>query len=335
MASSLVSSKEAQALGNGGQGSVCQVVHQTAPSDRSRWDPRWERCRQSWQKVCPSPEFVHVLWDDDGLRSLVEEAFPEYLEVYDRYEQHIQRVDFARAAMLYLHGGLYVDMDVEALGNPFPHLPSGKVSVVGSPYTQNERHQNSMMASPAGHPFWRAMADEAVRRRSTPGVYKTTWQLTGPQMLDAVVDARPQDVHVLPTGKFNPAMQSPHFTAPHVITRHFCTSVWTHTMDINGMLLYQAVQAGDYEQVEQAASAGADLECRDYAGLAPAHHAALRGDARMVRLLAVLRADLGSRDKNATTPLHYAVQVSKIEVVQALLEHRVDTQGRLLEGSAA
>ncbi|CAE8644264.1 unnamed protein product, partial [Polarella glacialis] len=196
MASSLVSSKEAQALGNGGQGSVCQVVHQTAPSDRSRWDPRWERCRQSWQKVCPSPEFVHVLWDDDGLRSLVEEAFPEYLEVYDRYEQHIQRVDFARAAMLYLHGGLYVDMDVEA------------------------------------------------------------------------------------------------------------------------------VQAGDYEQVEQAASAGADLECRDYAGLAPAHHAALRGDARMVRLLAVLRADLGSRDKNATTPLHYAVQVSKIEATSLLAKLR-------------
>ena len=30
-----------------------------------------------------------------------------------------------------------------------------------------------------------ALADEAVRRRRQPGIYRTTWQLTGPQLLDA------------------------------------------------------------------------------------------------------------------------------------------------------
>ena len=31
-----------------GQGRVPYVVHQTAPSDRSRWDPRWFVCQKTW-----------------------------------------------------------------------------------------------------------------------------------------------------------------------------------------------------------------------------------------------------------------------------------------------
>ena len=39
-------------------------------------------------------------------------------------------------------------MDVEALKSPFGHFPKGKVSIVASPYVRNEKHQNSLMASP-------------------------------------------------------------------------------------------------------------------------------------------------------------------------------------------
>jgi len=311
------------------------IVHQTAPADRRRWDPRWEPCQETWQAVCPAPEYRHILWDDPGLRSLVAEAFPEFLDTYDGYEQHIQRVDFARAAMLHIHGGLYVDMDVEVRRSPFPYLRPGMVSIVGSPYPKNERHQNSMMASPPGHPFWRSLAQEAVRRHNLPGQYRTTWQLTGPQLLDAVVDLCPQDVHVLPASEFNPAAQSPLFNSPDVLTRHFCTSVWTHSMDIHGMRLYQAVRVGDQAGVAAAVRAGADLESRDYAGLAPMHHAALRGDPSMVGLLASLKADINAEDKNDTMPLHYAVQVSCAPAVQRLLECRASTSGRLREGPAA
>ncbi|CAJ1330412.1 unnamed protein product [Effrenium voratum] len=303
---------------------IPSIVHQTAPADRTRWDPRWEKCQLSWRRACPAPEFRYMLWDDDGLRQLVEEAFPQFLTIYDSYKEHIQRVDFARAAMLYIHGGLYVDMDVEALACPFGHFPAGKVSVVASPYVQNEKHQNSMMASPPGHPFWVAMAEEAVRRRSLP-MYRTTWQLTGPQLLDSVIEANPQ-VNILPAAMFNPSMQSPEFFASGIVARHFCTSVWTHQMDKLGMSLYQAARAGDLESVQSAVAAGADLGSRDYAGLTPLHHASIRGDAAMVELLASLHADVSAKDKNATTPLHYAAQLSKLEVGED--EQASETQPR-------
>jgi len=268
-------------------------------------------------------------------RSMVAEAFPQHLNTYDGYENHIQRVDFARAAMMFLHGGLYADMDVQALASPFPHLPPGKVSVVASPYTRNERHQNSMMASPPRHPFWCALADEAVRRRASPDMYTTTWQLTGPQLLDAVVDTMPEAVHALPVAEFNPPTTSPLFHAPCVITRHLCTSVWTHTMDIESMRLYQAAQKGDTQQAMAAVKDGADLSCSDYAGLTPLHHAALKGNADMVSLLITHRAYIDSCDTNNTTAMHYGVQIGSVPVVRTLLECRASTNIKLREGTCA
>merc|ERR1711957_1084301 len=104
------------------------------PSERRRWDPRWERSLQTWMAVCPESDFEHIIWDDVGLRELVVEAFPHHVAAYDAYPEQIQRVDFARSAMLMLHGGLYADMDVEVFRSPFPFFPVDKVSVVASPY---------------------------------------------------------------------------------------------------------------------------------------------------------------------------------------------------------
>mmetsp|Transcript_95006 Transcript_95006/g.245440 ORF Transcript_95006/g.245440 Transcript_95006/m.245440 type:complete len:409 (+) Transcript_95006:43-1269(+) len=313
-------------------GPVPRTIHQTAPADHSRWDPRWEPCRQSLRAACPSPEHEYFLWDDPQLRELVVAAFPEHVAAYDAYKEHIQRVDFARAAMLYIYGGLYADMDVEVRRSPFQYLPPGKVSIVESPYTKNERHQNSMMASPPRHPFWRAMVEEAVRRQQQPNLYRTTWQLTGPQLLDAVVLSRPEDVHVLPHAEFNPSVQSLLFNSPDVIARHFCTSVWTHSMDTNGMRLHQAAQRGRCDDARAAVQGGADLACCDYAGLTPLHHAALKGDTDMIAVIASMRAEVSSCDKNGTTPLHYAVQVSHAAAVQTLLRCRASTSSKLRDG---
>eukprot|EP00414_Alexandrium_minutum_P005241 CAMPEP_0113831436 /NCGR_PEP_ID=MMETSP0328-20130328/6856_1 /TAXON_ID=39455 /ORGANISM="Alexandrium minutum" /LENGTH=100 /DNA_ID=CAMNT_0000799605 /DNA_START=33 /DNA_END=332 /DNA_ORIENTATION=- /assembly_acc=CAM_ASM_000350 len=100
-------------------------------------------------------------------------------------------------------------------------------------------------------------------------------------------------------------------------------------MDSIGMALYQSVRMGSQAKALEAIEAGADLESRDYAGLVPMHHAALRGEPGMITLLANFKADVGVKDKNDTTPLHYAVQVSSPSTVQKLLELRADTSVQL------
>lgn len=311
------------------------IIHQTAPDNRNRWDPRWEPCRYSWEAACPPEDHRYNLWSDGSLRRLFAKAFPEHLGLFDGYEEHIQRVDLVRAAMLFLHGGLYVDMDVEALSSPFPFLPPGMVTVVGSPYMQNEKHQNSMMASPKGHPFWKALVEEAAWRRGRPKEYRTTWQLTGPQLLDAVVAANPQDVNVLPPMEFNPPCGTPCFDTPDVVTRHYCTSVWTHSMDTLGMSLYHATRAGAIEDVYIAVQAGARTDCHDHAGLTPLHLAAMRGDVGVASTLISLGAPVNALDKNDAAPMHYAVQACSPDVVRLLLKSNAGTAARLRAGSAA
>lgn len=263
------------------------------------------------------------------------EAFPEHIATFDGYKDHIQRVDLARAAMLFLHGGLYVDMDVEVFQCPFPFFEAGKVSVVASPYARNEKHQNSMMASPPRHPFWLSLVQEATDRSKQPERFKTTWQLTGPQLLDAVIENNMSHVHVLPASQFNPPATS--FSAPgqNVFTRHLCTSVWTHDMDTESMRLYQAAREGNKESASAAVHAGANLQAHDYANLTPLHHAALKADSDMVSVLIKLQADVDAKDKNDSTPLHYAVQTSCMEAVDALLSARASAETRLLSGAAA
>ncbi|AGF85294.1 hypothetical protein QJ854_gp488 [Moumouvirus goulette] len=63
------------------------------------------------QKV--NNNFEHVLWDDDKIRKLLIDKFgPEYLETYDYFKVPAQKADFARYAILYTYGGIYLDMDM-------------------------------------------------------------------------------------------------------------------------------------------------------------------------------------------------------------------------------
>ena len=45
-------------------------------------------------------------------RRLVQDHFPEFLELYDGYPKENFRADFARAAYMYIYGGVYADTDV-------------------------------------------------------------------------------------------------------------------------------------------------------------------------------------------------------------------------------
>nr|AEX62747.1 uncharacterized glycosyl transferase [Moumouvirus Monve] len=63
------------------------------------------------QKV--NNNFEHILWDDDKIRKLLIDKFdPEYLETYDYFKVPAQKADFARYAILYTYGGIYLDMDM-------------------------------------------------------------------------------------------------------------------------------------------------------------------------------------------------------------------------------
>lgn len=110
---------------------VPRVIHQ---SWKSHSPPsQWDAARKSCADLHPEERGWTVrLWDDAELREAVAEAAlrlsagPEraaspapgpvaeaLLAAYDSYPNPVQRADISRYAVLYLHGGVYLDLDVK------------------------------------------------------------------------------------------------------------------------------------------------------------------------------------------------------------------------------
>eukprot|EP00746_Dinoflagellata_sp_MGD_P006674 gnl/MRDRNA2_/MRDRNA2_113115_c0_seq1.p1 gnl/MRDRNA2_/MRDRNA2_113115_c0~~gnl/MRDRNA2_/MRDRNA2_113115_c0_seq1.p1 ORF type:complete len:438 (-),score=70.57 gnl/MRDRNA2_/MRDRNA2_113115_c0_seq1:22-1335(-) len=298
---------------------VPHLIHQTAPHNIGYWHPIWDRCRCSWLSVCsPANGYQHILWDDEALRELVAAHAPWHLNAYTKYEREIDRVDFAICVLMYAYGGVYADMDREALSSPFPLLPHGRVCLVESPHPGSaNRLQSSLIASPKGHPFWQHALCEVARR--TDGSTKT---ILRNGHLDAAFQSwgRPEDIYVLPISVFNPPITAiDAFEGRKVVTRHFLTGVWTHGLNRHGMRLHIAAKAGDLKEAKSALQDKADPNAPDLQGLTPLHHAAIRGAVAVSDLLINSKANVNSIGGGRMTPLHFAtLSVHNSSVCQLL-----------------
>lgn len=185
---------------------VPRIIHQMAGANTTSWPASWNVCRASWLSTFPSPEFTHRLWDDAELDAFMKQNFEAFYPTYTSLPQNINRIDMARYFILYLHGGVYADMDMLALRNFFPSLPAGKVSVAESPW-KREPFQNALMASPARHPYWHYIFSEllAQSRRKPSDAFRGVVSMTGPFLINAVRNIVPPNLfHALPRDQFSP-----------------------------------------------------------------------------------------------------------------------------------
>lgn len=65
----------------------------------------------SWKKY--NPEYEVRVWDQTQIEALINQLENWIKECYFSYKKMIQKIDFAKYAILYTYGGIYMDMDVE------------------------------------------------------------------------------------------------------------------------------------------------------------------------------------------------------------------------------
>ncbi|XP_052243098.1 uncharacterized protein LOC127853019 isoform X1 [Dreissena polymorpha] len=72
---------------------------------------------QKTQRSCrvQNPDYAYTLWDEQRVLKLINEDYPELLNLYLSYEKWIWRVDMARYLFIYHYGGFYLDMDMECI----------------------------------------------------------------------------------------------------------------------------------------------------------------------------------------------------------------------------
>ena len=61
---------------------------------------------------CETNDIKNILWSEKDILDLLED-YPQYKELYHGFRYDIQKIDFARLLILYHHGGLYLDLDIQ------------------------------------------------------------------------------------------------------------------------------------------------------------------------------------------------------------------------------
>lgn len=144
---------------------IPRILHQTWRS--ADIPAHLQGFHESWRRLHPDWEFR--LWTDDDNASLLAEHYPEFLPYFRQALPGILRVDLARLAYLHRHGGVYADLDYEAL-RPFDPLLEADRAIlarerqgIGRLLRGHDYVINAFMASPPGHPLWLDVMHAMVR----------------------------------------------------------------------------------------------------------------------------------------------------------------------------
>lgn len=146
----------------------------------------WKEAQNSVRSM--NPDYEYVFLTDADNRKIIEQHFPDFLQVYDEFPYNIQRADAVRYAILYLWGGIYLDLDFVSI-RPFSELQlDSPIGLVDTP-SFGKTTTNSFLVSAPLQSFWLKCIDEMKKPvpwwvKWSPGL--TVLHSTGPNMLHRV-----------------------------------------------------------------------------------------------------------------------------------------------------
>jgi hypothetical protein len=177
------------------QSMIPKIIHQTwsdqnIPVDLSNLQQTWLEHHPDWE---------YRFWTDISIREFLAEYYNWFLPFYDGYEHSICRVDSFRYFLLYHYGGIYIDLDFEALRS-IDELIVDQDLLVGLEPVAHAKIVNAQMllspawmASTAFHPFWQHVHNCL---QNTAG-YTTPLDLTGPFFLTRAYLSYPQSKSIV------------------------------------------------------------------------------------------------------------------------------------------
>jgi hypothetical protein len=142
------------------------------------------------------PDYTIEIYNDEDLRKVVERNYPQFLSAYDDFPNHINRVDFARYAMLGKDGGIYADMDTVPLKRFDDLVAKNKTILASEPiehaealYSRDVVLCNALMVSPPSD-FWEGLMKFIIETYSDNNNVVSN---TGPMAITRYYEAHPEE----------------------------------------------------------------------------------------------------------------------------------------------
>jgi mannosyltransferase OCH1-like enzyme len=187
------------------------------PDDHRPWIRSWKRHHPSWE---------HRLWTEKDLP-----ADPIRPEILQRLRAPVERADILRLEILYRHGGVYLDGDLECL-RPIDDLLEG-AEFVGVSHKPG-RITNTAIAAVPGHP----LLERALEQVKPMDTYWTSAserlkEVAGPLLLQRLVPDFPE-IRLLEPPVFFPATAEERARAVAV---HHMARVWHNATTLRAAML--------------------------------------------------------------------------------------------------
>jgi mannosyltransferase OCH1-like enzyme len=143
------------------------------------------RAVHSW--IERNPEYDYRFFDDAAAAELVRLHFDQQVQdAYERMPFGAGKADLFRYCFLFLHGGVYADIDTVCLRPLETVLRPDDSFVVPrrvQPIDPSERFWNAFMASVPGHPLLKKVIRVAAQNILSSCVYEDLPRITGPVVL--------------------------------------------------------------------------------------------------------------------------------------------------------
>ena len=172
---------------------IPKIIHQT-------WKNK--TIPEAWKEAVESVKEKHknykyILWTDESMKQFVKKEFPDFYKTYNAYEHHIQRCDAFRFLVLYVYGGIYIDMDIMSKKSLNPLL---KYDIVFVKQPYDNSFTNAFIACIPSHPFIQYCINKLPEYKDSYsffGKHVHVMNSTGPYFLKKMVEHYKAEKHTL------------------------------------------------------------------------------------------------------------------------------------------
>lgn len=215
---------------------IPKIIMQTWKTDDLPED--WAQGRVETMKTLH--DWEHILMTDEDNLHFVKEYFPQYLEMYESYKYPIQRADAIRYMWLYIHGGVYCDLDIVITKDITPLLENCNIAIAEEiPIAKMfNKFSNMFMASVPKHRFWLQCLERMYQVKDTwhPSKMMYIMKTTGPGVVSYVYKKfkyTEEDLCMLPNKYLHPCKKSRLETCDysHAYVRNIEGGSWLSTFD--------------------------------------------------------------------------------------------------------
>jgi hypothetical protein len=138
--------------------SIPKVIHQIWFQGEEKIPEHLQIYHKSW--IDKNPSFEVKVWDEISIQAVLKEYNDtKTTEMYNNYRYMIQKIDLAKYIILYIYGGIYIDMDIKCIQPITDDFIKGN-DVILSEMVYNIFH--SLLFTTVGHTFTDTIINNGV-----------------------------------------------------------------------------------------------------------------------------------------------------------------------------